>query len=139
VEHYRKLRQNDTKGGPGSSSYRITVRQLESMIRLAEALARLNCAQEVRHSMAYNDVRCRRLTSWLPLRACARGNRQVTPAYVREAYRLLRKSIIHVESTEVDLDEVVEPEPPKEDAMEDDAGTAKPAAEKVRLHRGGRG
>ena len=40
------------------SSWRITVRQLESMIRLSEAQARMHCSEEV------------------------------TPRHVREAYRL---------------------------------------------------
>ena len=35
VEQYRHLRQRDTGGG-FKSSWRITVRQLESMIRLSE-------------------------------------------------------------------------------------------------------
>ena len=35
--------------GVNKASYRITVRQLESMIRLAEALARLYCDDEVCH------------------------------------------------------------------------------------------
>jgi hypothetical protein len=47
VEKYRQLRQDDA-GGPGKNSYRITVRQLESMIRLSEAIARANCKEEVR-------------------------------------------------------------------------------------------
>lgn len=45
VEKYRQLRQDDA--GAGKNSYRITVRQLESMIRLCEAIARANCRQEV--------------------------------------------------------------------------------------------
>lgn len=45
VEKYRALRQDD--GGSGKSSYRITVRQLESMIRLSEAIARANCQIKV--------------------------------------------------------------------------------------------
>jgi DNA replication licensing factor MCM6 len=73
VEKYRQLRQDDS--GPGKNSYRITVRQLESMIRLCEAIARANC----RHT--------------------------ITPAFVREAFSLLRQSIIHVEKDDVDLDE----------------------------------
>lgn len=44
---YRELRQGDSQG-IGRNSYRITVRQLESMIRLSEAIARVNCREEVR-------------------------------------------------------------------------------------------
>ena len=73
VESYKGLRQADSTGG-ARSSYRITVRQLESLIRLSEALARLHLDECVR------------------------------PQYVREAVRLLRKSIIHVETEDVDLD-----------------------------------
>lgn len=67
VRCYGKLRQNDS--APGSKkSYRITVRQLESMIRLAEALARL-CLED-----------------------------KIGPDHVMEAFRLLRKSIVNVET-----------------------------------------
>lgn len=74
VESYKRLRQADSTGG-ARTSYRITVRQLESLIRLSEALARLH------------------------LDDCVR------PHYVREAVRLLRKSIIHVEAEDVELQE----------------------------------
>ncbi|KAJ7594179.1 MCM2/3/5 family-domain-containing protein [Mycena floridula] len=74
VEKYRILRQDDATG-IGRNSYRITVRQLESMIRLSEAIARANCTSEI------------------------------TPAFVREAYSLLRQSIIHVEQDDIDFDE----------------------------------
>ncbi|KIP12786.1 hypothetical protein PHLGIDRAFT_81292 [Phlebiopsis gigantea 11061_1 CR5-6] len=74
VEKYRILRQDDSSGA-GRNSYRITVRQLESMIRLSEAIARANCTAEI------------------------------TPAFVREAYSLLRQSIIHVEQDDIDFDE----------------------------------
>lgn len=74
VEKYRILRQDDATGA-GRNSYRITVRQLESMIRLSEAIARANCTSEI------------------------------TPAFVREAYTLLRQSIIHVEQDDIDFDE----------------------------------
>lgn len=74
VDCYKKLRQGDSMGR-SRSAYRITVRQLESMIRLSEALARLHCDDEVK------------------------------PAYVREAFRLLKKSIIHVETEDVTFDE----------------------------------
>ena len=74
VEKYRILRQDDATG-VGRNSYRITVRQLESMIRLSEAIARANCTSEI------------------------------IPAFVREAYTLLRQSIIHVEQDDIDFDE----------------------------------
>lgn len=79
VEKYRLLREDDAGGsgggGTGKNSYRITVRQLESMIRLSEAIARANCRHEI------------------------------TPAFVREAYALLRQSIIHVEKDDIDLED----------------------------------
>lgn len=70
VKEYRKLRQSDASGLT-KSSYRITVRQLESMIRLSEALARLHCDDDIK------------------------------PDYVREACRLLRASIVHVDEGDV--------------------------------------
>lgn len=78
VEKYRSLRQDES--GAGKSNYRITVRQLESMIRLSEAIARANCV---------NDI---------------------TPQIVREAYSLLRQSIIHVEQDDINFDEEEEAE-----------------------------
>ncbi|ODQ65577.1 DNA replication licensing factor MCM6 [Nadsonia fulvescens var. elongata DSM 6958] len=74
VQRYKELRSDDAQG-LGRSSYRITVRQLESMIRLSEAIARANCVHEI------------------------------TPAFVREAYNLLKHSIIHVDKDDVDIDE----------------------------------
>lgn len=68
VDCYRRLRQSNAR-----SAYRVTVRQLESMIRLSEAMARLHCDPEVQ------------------------------PRYVEEAYRLLRTSIIQVETGDVDV------------------------------------
>ena len=80
VEKYKELRTNDAQGGIGRNSYRITVRQLESMIRLSEAIAKANCVE------------------------------QVTPNFVREAFNLLRQSIISVEKDDVEVDdEDVEP------------------------------
>lgn len=73
VEKYRSLRQDES--GAGKSSFRITVRQLESMIRLSEAIARANCV---------NDI---------------------TPQIVREAHSLLRQSIIHVEQDDINFEE----------------------------------
>ncbi|CAE6454157.1 unnamed protein product [Rhizoctonia solani] len=74
VEKYRILRQSDATG-IGKNSYRITVRQLESMVRLSEAIARANCTHDI------------------------------IPAFVNEAYNLLKSSIIHVEQDDVDFDD----------------------------------
>jgi len=74
VDQYKHLRQRDTGGGV-KSCWRITVRQLESMIRLSEAMARMSCSD------------------------------QVMPKHVKEAYRLLNKSIIRVDQPDIHLDE----------------------------------
>lgn len=73
VEKYKELRADDAQGGIGRNSYRITVRQLESMIRLSEAIAKANCVEDV------------------------------TPDFVREAFGLLRQSIISVEKDDVEV------------------------------------
>ncbi|KAL3426036.1 minichromosome maintenance protein 6 [Phlyctema vagabunda] len=75
VLKYKELRSDDAQGGIGRNSYRITVRQLESMIRLSEAIAKANCVDEI------------------------------TPPMVVEAFNLLRQSIISVEKDDVDVDE----------------------------------
>lgn len=72
------MRQDES--GAGKSNFRITVRQLESMIRLSEAIARANCVNEI------------------------------TPQIVREAHSLLRQSIIHVEQDDINFDEEEEAE-----------------------------
>lgn len=68
-----KLRQND--GTAKKTSYRITVRQLESLIRLSEALAKLHADADIR------------------------------PEYVKEAVRLLSKSIITIKKEGVEIEE----------------------------------
>ncbi|KAJ1981251.1 MCM DNA helicase complex subunit mcm6 [Dimargaris xerosporica] len=73
-EQYRNLRQDDAQG-VGKASFRITVRQLESLIRLSEALARVHCSEEI------------------------------IPAHVREAVRLLRSSILPLEMDDVEYSE----------------------------------
>ncbi|KAL5577933.1 hypothetical protein UlMin_019632 [Ulmus minor] len=77
VDSYVALRRGDT--APGSRvAYRMTVRQLEALIRLSEAITR--CYLEV----------------------------QVQPRHVRLAVRLLKTSVISVESSEIDLSEFQE-------------------------------
>ncbi|OUS42720.1 mini-chromosome maintenance protein MCM6 [Ostreococcus tauri] len=73
VDAYVKLRTGDSQPGT-QTAYRITVRQLEAIVRLSEALARLHCRAEVH------------------------------PKHVREARRLLSESIIALEAGDVVLD-----------------------------------
>lgn len=80
VNEYKHLRQRDGTG-VSKSSWRITVRQLESMIRLSEAMARMHCSDEVQ------------------------------PKHVKEAYRLLNKSIIRVDQPDIQLDDDAPDEP----------------------------
>jgi DNA replication licensing factor MCM6 len=56
------------------SAYKITVRQLESLIRLSEAMARAHC----------DDV--------------------IKPAYVREVCRLMKNSNINIVKGDVEFD-----------------------------------
>ena len=74
VDAYVKLRRGDSQ--PGSqSAYRITVRQLEALVRLSEALARMHCRKDV------------------------------LPVHVREAKRLLSESIIAVDARDLTLEQ----------------------------------
>lgn len=97
VEKYKQLRSDDAQGGVGRNSYRITVRQLESLIRLSEAIAKANCVEDV------------------------------TEAFVNEAFGLLRQSIIHVEKDDVEVDDEEDEVPGDSemqvDADDEDGGT----------------
>ncbi|KAJ7345811.1 hypothetical protein JRQ81_001761 [Phrynocephalus forsythii] len=90
VEQYKRLRQRDGSGIT-KSSWRITVRQLESMIRLSEAMARMHCSDEVH------------------------------PKHVKEAFRLLNKSIIRVETPDINLSQDEEEQPIDEPEAQDRA------------------
>lgn len=87
VANYGHLRQRES--GTGKGTWRITVRQLESMVRLSEAIAKMECSNEVQ------------------------------PKHVKEAYRLLNKSIIRVEQPDIHLDDEEEPNLESMDIDED--------------------
>ncbi|PKA59065.1 Protein PROLIFERA [Apostasia shenzhenica] len=94
VESYVALRRGDTT--PGSRvAYRMTVRQLEALIRLSEAIAR-----------SHLDT-------------------MVLPAHVRMAVRLLKTSVISVESSEIDLSDFQE-----NDDADDNGGIDRDAAQR---------
>jgi len=75
-EEYTRLRASDVTAK--KTSYRITVRQLESIIRLSEALAKVHADDEVRAE------------------------------YVREASRLLAKSIVPIKKEDLEIEEAQE-------------------------------
>jgi DNA replication licensing factor MCM6 len=93
VEYYRSLRQNDIVG-KNRTAYRITVRQLESLVRLSEALARLHLDELVCDS-AFTVLTLKLLTSF----------KKIRPKYVKEAHRLLQTSLIFVESADIELED----------------------------------
>ena len=64
-EEYKSIRQRE-KGMDNKTAYKVTVRQLESLIRLSEAMARAHCDNLIR------------------------------PTYVKEVCRLLRNSNINI-------------------------------------------
>lgn len=103
VNAYRQLRQRD--GGSTSSASRITVRQLESLIRLSEAMARMYCLS------------------------------LVTKDHVKEAYRLLNKSIIRVEEPDIDLEDAEQPDL----SVEEEETNGVPSSEDVDKQKGASG
>lgn len=105
VRHYNHLRLRDTTTS-GKSTWRITVRQLESMIRLAEAMAKMEISDEVQ------------------------------PKHVKEAYRLLNKSIIRVEQPDIHLDQVREGDEPSQELtnqLSEEPETQQPIKKKLQL------
>ena len=72
-DEYKKLRRADHNRGNSQTSYRYTVRQLESLIRLSEAMARLHADSVIR------------------------------PSYVREVCRLLKASNINIVKSDVEF------------------------------------
>ncbi len=74
VRMYKELRGEDAAPGT-ASAYRITVRQLEALVRLSEAMARVHCDPVIKVS------------------------------HVDEAARLLRSSILKIEQSDIEFDE----------------------------------
>ncbi|KAK3241271.1 MCM DNA helicase complex subunit mcm6 [Cymbomonas tetramitiformis] len=77
VKSHVALRQGDATPG-SNTAYRITVRQLEALVRLSEALARLHCEETIRTK------------------------------HVMRARRLIENSILHVDAQDVELDPMEE-------------------------------
>jgi len=75
-EEYKRMRQNEKNSQ--RSAYKITVRQLESLIRLSEAMARAHCDTEIR------------------------------PNYVREVCRLMRNSNINIIRGDIEFADIQE-------------------------------
>ena len=74
-EEYKLIRQRQ-KAENNRTSYKVTVRQLESLIRLSEALARAHCDDQIR------------------------------PNYVREVCRLLRNSNINIVKNDIEFETI---------------------------------
>ena len=72
-DEYKKLRQTDQNRNNSQTSYRYTVRQLESLIRLSEAMARLHADSVIR------------------------------PSYVKEVCRLLKASNINIVKSDIEF------------------------------------
>lgn len=75
-EEYKRMRQNEKNAQ--KSSYKITVRALESLIRLSEGMARAHCDFEIK------------------------------PNYVKEVCRLMRNSNINIIKGDIEFDSIQE-------------------------------
>jgi DNA replication licensing factor MCM6 len=76
-EEFKRMRQNEKNGQKGSA-YKITVRQLESLIRLSEGMARAHLDFEIK------------------------------PNYVREVCRLMRNSNINIVKGDIEFADIQE-------------------------------
>jgi DNA replication licensing factor MCM6 len=74
-EEFKRMRQREKNSAKGSA-YKITVRQLESLIRLCEAMARAHCDPVIK------------------------------PTYVREVCRLMRTSNIDIVKNDIEFTEI---------------------------------
>jgi len=75
-EEYKNIRQREKNDG-NKHAYKVTVRQLESLIRLSEAMARAHCDCQIR------------------------------PSYVREVCRLLRNSNINLTKKDIEIETTI--------------------------------
>jgi len=99
----RYYRQLRQRDQSEQKAYRFTVRQLESLIRLSEALARLHCDSVVH------------------------------PKYVKEAARLLKKSIISVDSEDVPLSDPLDDQKEEKEQKEEEEKDKEEKEEKEQL------
>lgn len=107
VDTYKQLRLNgcsDAGSGPfrnNKQSWRITVRQLESLIRLSEAMARMHCSDQV-------EIR-----------------------HIKEASRLLKNSILKIDQPDVNLMDEEGEEEDVDMNGGDDAADGQPSTDNV--------
>mmetsp|Transcript_65 Transcript_65/g.132 ORF Transcript_65/g.132 Transcript_65/m.132 type:complete len:228 (+) Transcript_65:1903-2586(+) len=73
-DEYKSIRQREK--ADQKHAYKVTVRQLESMIRLSEAMARAHCEHIIR------------------------------PEYVREVCRLLRNSNVYIQKNDIEIENI---------------------------------
>merc|ERR1711959_189242 len=77
-KEYVSMRQREKQDS--RTAYKVTIRQLEAMIRLSEALARVNCDEEIK------------------------------PQYVKEVARILRNSNVNVRKDDIEFTEGLQEE-----------------------------
>lgn len=73
-DEYKAIRQREKASGD-KTAYKVTVRQLESLVRLSEAIARAHCDVEIK------------------------------PAYVKEVCRLLRVSNVNLTKKDLEFED----------------------------------